>query len=203
MTFLVKKVFRTIQGEGHNAGRAAVFVRFAGCNMWDGTESGRTKGKADCSKWCDTDFRGGERLDLEVLIERIVSCWGKEGNRFVVFTGGEPALQLTEELLSSVRKLGFSAAVETNGSKALPMGVYWKTVSPKQTEIVVTKGHELKLIHPTLDPRSFEGLDFRYFYLQPKDDVNKEENTKSAIGYIKDNPKWRLSLQTHKIVGLP
>jgi len=198
MTYAVKEIFYTLQGEGHNAGRAAVFVRFTGCNLWSGREQDR---KSGCSKWCDTDFLGGRRYYLDDLVETI--CDVSEGCRFVVLTGGEPALQITAELISLLKRESFNIAVETNGTTQLPEGVYWRTVSPKKLPLVVTTGHELKLVYPTLDPAQFLGFDFQYFYLQPLDNEAKQSNTTAAIEYCKEHPAWRLSTQTHKIVGIP
>lgn len=201
--FKVKEVFLTLQGEGHNAGRRAVFVRFSGCNMWTGRDKDRAKGKAACSRWCDTDFYGGTSMSQDALLFSIKEAWGKHPNGFVVFTGGEPALQLTEEIIVEVRRMGFSAAVETNGSLPLPAGVYWRTISPKTENELACDGNELKLIYPTLPPEMFASLNFDYFYLQPLDDSRREENTARAIDYIKTHPQWRLSLQIHKTLGIP
>lgn len=201
MTFSVKDIFYTLQGEGHHSGRPAVFVRFAGCNGWSGREKDRENGPLPCSRWCDTDFVGGEKLSEDELVNRIASLM--HGCGFVVFTGGEPALQLTSELILRLSKSGIASAVETNGTVPLPEGVYWRTVSPKTPKPVVTSGNELKLIYPSFNPATFINLDFRYFYLQPLDSANIEQNTAEAIEYCMAHPQWRLSTQMHKTVGLP
>lgn len=201
--YRVKEVFATIQGEGANTGRVAVFVRFAGCNLWDGTEAGRTRGKAPCARWCDTDFIGGIEYDLDELIAIIVEKWtGGEGSRFVVFTGGEPSLQLNEALVSSVQRAGFYTAVETNGLRSIP-SVDWITVSPKTAKINV-RASEIKLVHPQgLDPHLFESAGVRALYLQPLDDAHRVDNLSACIAYCMAHPQWRLSTQAHKTWGIP
>ena len=209
MTYTVKEIFYTLQGEGGQAGRAAVFCRFAGCNLWSGREEDRTT--AVC-RFCDTDFVGteadGGRFDTpEALAERIAASWRGDGadRRFVVFTGGEPLLQLDDALLGAMHGHGFSCAVETNGTRAAPAGLDWICVSPKAgAPLALTHGHELKLVYPQegLDPQSLATLGFDHFWLQPMDGAARDENTQAAIAYCLAHPQWRLSVQTHKIVGV-
>lgn len=208
--YAVKEIFLTLQGEGANAGRAAVFCRFSGCNLWSGQEKDR--GDAVCS-FCDTDFvgtngpDGGSFARAEALAAAIESVWagGKE-NRFVVFTGGEPLLQLDDALIGAVHARGFDAAVETNGTLAPPLGLDWICVSPKAGAPLVAKsGSELKLVFPQQDlmPDDFSGLAFSHFWLQPMDGAARAANTAAAIAYCLDHPRWRLSLQTQKFIGMP
>lgn len=210
MTYSVKEIFATLQGEGFHSGRAAVFCRFAGCNLWTGRESQRA---AAVCQFCDTDFvgvdgpGGGRFSSPEALANAITTTWpGASDHRFVVFTGGEPLLQLDAELTAAVRAEGFTIAVETNGTQAVPAGVDWVCVSPKAgTDLVLQSGDELKLVFPQLDapPERFESLDFEHFYLQPMDGPARAENTSMAVKYCMSNPRWSLSLQTHKQIGIP
>ena len=210
MTYSVKEIFYTLQGEGANSGTPAVFCRFAGCNLWSGREEDRAT--AIC-KFCDTDFvgtdgvGGGKHATAEGLANAVLSAWpSKSTKKFVVFTGGEPALQLDHRLVDAVHDRGFRIAIETNGTIALPEGIDWVCVSPKAgTKIVVRKGNELKLVIPQKDwpPEQFENWAFEHFFLSPMDGPQRGENTKMAIAYCLDNPKWRLSLQTHKVIGIP
>ena len=196
----VKEVFFTIQGEGRNAGRPSVFCRFTGCNLWSGKEKDRSS--AIC-KFCDTDFLDGKNYEERQLHNKIVSSWGKrEGKKLVVFTGGEPGLQLTSTLIYSLQRDGFDVAVESNGSVKLPTGVYWKTISPKSgADLVETKGSELKVVWPQdLDMKFLQGLDFRHRYLQPMD--GHDGAVEKTIEFVMKNPAWKLSLQTHKIMGI-
>jgi 7-carboxy-7-deazaguanine synthase len=199
--YKVKEIFWTVQGEGFNAGTAAVFVRFAGCNQWSGKDEDRQKGFADCARWCDTDFVRGESLSHRGLTERIASFKGDAD--LVVFTGGEPSLQLTQELVDDVKAMGFRCAIETNGTGVLPVGC-WVTVSPKGGShwLRIKSGDELKLVYPQLGvmPSAVEGLSFDHFYLQPRD--NTRENTVACLDYIRANPRWRLSPQVHKYIGV-
>lgn len=201
--YYVNELFWTVQGEGANAGTPSIFVRFSGCNQWTGREEDRLKGFADCARWCDTHFEAGERMSANALMAQI-EAW-KEQARLVVFTGGEPGLQLTTELLDAVWALGLRSAVETNGTIELPRGVDWVTVSPKggKHPLVVRRGNELKLVYPQrgVQPGEVEGLEFEHFFLQPRD--NSMANTRACIEYIREHPKWRLSLQTHKFIGMP
>jgi 7-carboxy-7-deazaguanine synthase (Cx14CxxC type) len=211
LTYSVKEIFYTLQGEGAQAGRPAVFCRFSGCNLWTGRESDRST--AVC-QFCDTDFvgtdgeRGGKFADAAALADVIDSLWpSREApNRYVVFTGGEPLLQLDAALIDAMHARGFEIAIETNGTIAVPDGVDWICVSPKfGAELKVKKGSELKLVIPQLGQRlsDYEGLDFRHFFLQPMDGPQAEANTRLAIDTCKANPKWRLSLQTHKLLQIP
>jgi 7-carboxy-7-deazaguanine synthase len=210
VTYSVKEIFATLQGEGFHSGRAAVFCRFAGCNLWTGRESQRA---AAVCQFCDTDFvgvdgpGGGRFSSPEALANAITTTWsGADDHRFVVFTGGEPLLQLDAELTAAVRAEGFTIAVETNGTQAVPEGVDWVCVSPKAgADLVLQSGDELKLVFPQLDapPERFESLDFEHFYLQPMDGPARAENTNMAVKYCMSNPKWSLSLQTHKQIGIP
>lgn len=208
--YAVKEIFYTLQGEGANAGRAAVFCRFAGCNLWSGREADRER--AEC-RFCDTDFvgtdgeSGGKFRDAEMLAGAIAEAWqgGAEG-RFVVLTGGEPALQVDAALITALHRHGFAVAIETNGTLALPEGLDWICVSPKAgTEIRQRRGDELKLVYPQegLDPASLMGLDFPRRFLSPMDGPALAENTAAAVAYVKANPVWRLSVQTHKRIGIP
>jgi 7-carboxy-7-deazaguanine synthase (Cx14CxxC type) len=208
--YAVKEIFRSLQGEGANAGRAAVFCRFSGCNLWSGQENDRAG--AICH-FCDTDFvgvdgpGGGSFTGAEALATAIESVWaGGTTNRFVVFTGGEPLLQLDASLIGAVHARGFEAAVETNGTLTPPPGLDWICVSPKAGAPLVAKaGSELKLVFPQKDlpPDDLSGLAFSHFWLQPMDGCDLAANTASAIAYCLDHPRWRLSLQTHKFIGIP
>jgi 7-carboxy-7-deazaguanine synthase len=208
--YAVKEIFLTLQGEGAQAGRAAVFCRFSGCNLWSGQENDR--GRAVC-RFCDTDFvgtdgpDGGSFAGTEELASAIESVWaGSHTNRFVVFTGGEPLLQLDAALISAVHARGFDAAVETNGTLAPPPGLDWVCVSPKAgAPLVANSGSELKLVFPQqgLAPEDLSGLAFSHFWLQPMDGRDLAANTAAAIAYCLDHPRWRLSLQTHKFIGMP
>jgi 7-carboxy-7-deazaguanine synthase (Cx14CxxC type) len=208
--YAVKEIFLTLQGEGAQAGRAAVFCRFSGCNLWSGQEKDRAS--AICG-FCDTDFigmdgpGGGSFTDAEALASAIGRAWaGGKTNRFVVFTGGEPLLQLDQALIGAVHARGFEAAVETNGTLPPPPGLDWLCVSPKAGAPLVAKaGSELKLVFPQegLPPDDLSGLAFSHFWLQPMDGRDLAANTVAAIAYCLDHPRWRLSLQTHKFIGIP
>ena len=209
MTYAVKEIFYSLQGEGRHAGRPAVFCRFAGCNLWSGRE--RDRASADCN-FCDTDFvgvdgdGGGRFKDARSLATAIDQMWdGDGGKRFVVLTGGEPLLQVNDDLLSALHEFEFEIAVETNGSLAASNRIDWITVSPKgATPLVQTSGNELKLVFPQngVDPATFEKLAFDHFLLQPLDGPDREANTTAAIAYCLRHPRWRLSLQTHKFMGI-
>jgi 7-carboxy-7-deazaguanine synthase len=209
-TYAVKEIFATLQGEGAMVGRAAVFCRFAGCNLWSGREADRAE--ATC-RFCDTDFvgfdgeGGGKSWDAEGLAAAIARAWpGGESGRFVVFTGGEPLLQLDELLIARMHAVGFSVAVETNGTIVPPQGLDWICVSPKAgAPLVVGEGSELKLVYPQegLSPGDVADLDFAHFWLQPMDGPDRAENTAAAVAYCLRHPRWRLSLQTHKWIGIP
>ncbi len=211
MTYSVKEIFYTLQGEGTHAGRPAVFCRFSGCNLWTGRESDRAS--AVC-KFCDTDFvgtdgeLGGKFRDGESLAQVIDGLWpaGHAANKFVVFTGGEPLLQLDEALIESMHDHGFEIAIETNGTLPVPSGVDWICVSPKMgAELSVRKGNELKVVVPQEGQSltDYESLEFDHFYVQPMDGPDLERNTRLAIDICKANPKWKLSLQTHKLLQIP
>ena len=211
MSYAVKEIFYTLQGEGAQAGRAAVFCRFSGCNLWSGRESDR--GSAIC-KFCDTDFvdvngpGGGRFKSADDLAGAITEKWnrGSDERRFVVCTGGEPLLQLDGPLIEALHAKGFEIAVETNGTLAAPEGIDWICVSPKGGSALVQKsGHELKLVFPQADadPGQFEWLDFKNFFIQPMDGPDRARNTELAVRFCMEHPRWRLSLQTHKILGIP
>jgi 7-carboxy-7-deazaguanine synthase len=209
MTYTVKEIFYTLQGEGANSGKAAVFCRFSGCNLWTGREEDRSR--AVC-QFCDTDFvgvgpEGGRFATPESLASAVVRAWRGDDaeSRFVVCTGGEPLLQVDEELAVAFHAEGFTVAVETNGTREAPRGIDWICVSPKAGAPLVQKsGNELKLVfpQPAAMPPLFESLDFDHFFLQPMDGPSVEENTRLAVEYCMAHPRWRLSLQTHKTLGI-
>lgn len=211
MAYRVKEIFLTLQGEGGQAGRAAVFCRFSGCNLWSGREEDRES--AICS-FCDTDFvgtdgaNGGVFESAEDLAARIDTFWKREGTPLVVFTGGEPLLQLDDELIGALKERKFDIAVESNGSLAAPTGIDWLTVSPKAgAKLVQRSGTELKLVYPQrLNPEDLEQLEFELFYLSPlwaNDEATRKRNIDATIDYVRAHPKWRLTLQYHKIWGIP
>ncbi|MGW4580319.1 7-carboxy-7-deazaguanine synthase [Rhodococcus ruber] len=211
MAYKVKEIFYTLQGEGSHAGRPAVFCRFASCNLWTGRESDRHR--AIC-KFCDTDFvgtngpNGGKFSTAEDLASAVEAQWPSpdHANRMVVCTGGEPLLQLDESLTAALHNRGFYIAVETNGTQPVPSGVDWLCVSPKRgAELVVHAGDELKLVYPQDgdDPSEYENLDFGSFRLQPMDGDEARKNTAATVEYCLRNPRWQLSLQTHKYLGIP
>ena len=213
MTYSAKEIYYTLQGEGAQTGRPAVFLRFAGCNLWSGREKDRAS--AVC-KFCDTEFvgtdgpGGGKFVTADALADAVLSKWPESGVRskpYVVCTGGEPLLQLDEPAIDALHRCGFEIGIETNGTLRAPAGVDWICVSPKADATVVqTSGHELKLVYPQLEPEAqperFENLDFEHFFLQPLDDEHKDSNTQATIEYCLENPKWNLSLQTHKLLGI-
>lgn len=213
MSYAIKELFYTLQGEGANSGRPAVFCRFTGCNLWTGREDDRST--AIC-QFCDTDFvgmngPGGGRFDSAKDVARAVAAaWPKPpepGTRpLVVCTGGEPLLQLDAPAIRALHDAGFEVAVETNGTQPAPAGIDWICVSPKAgSELNLSSGHELKLVYPQpgAEPEQFEHLDFANFFLQPMDGEEREENTQRAVQYCLEHPFWRLSLQTHKFLGIP
>lgn len=210
MTYSVKEAYYTLQGEGAQTGRAAVFLRFAGCNLWSGFE--RDRAGAVC-KFCDTDFvgvdgpGGGKFTDANALADHVASMWkGRDGVPYVVCTGGEPLLQLDEDLIAAFHARGFEVAVETNGTIAAPASLDWICVSPKSTaELKQVSGNELKLVYPQADapPERFASLDFRNFFLQPMDGPDRKASQDACIAYCLAHPQWRLSLQTHKMTGMP
>jgi 7-carboxy-7-deazaguanine synthase (Cx14CxxC type) len=209
LSYTVKEIFYTLQGEGANTGRAAVFCRFSGCNLWSGREEDRSR--AVC-QFCDTDFvgtgpDGGRFATAEDLAEAVARAWRGEGDdaRFVVCTGGEPLLQLDEVLIDNLHEQGFIVAIETNGTRPAPNTIDWVCVSPKAgAELVQRSGDEIKLVYPQTgaSPEEFESLDFDHFFLQPMDGESTEENTRLAVEYCMTHPRWRLSVQTHKILGV-
>jgi 7-carboxy-7-deazaguanine synthase (Cx14CxxC type) len=210
MTYTVKELFKTLQGEGGQAGRTAVFCRFSGCNLWSGRESDRST--AIC-QFCDTDFvgtdgaGGGRFKTADELARRLADTWGPvRDHRLVVFTGGEPLLQLDGELIEAAHAQEFAIAIETNGTIVAPTDIDWICVSPKAgTEIRQTSGQELKLVYPQRGalPEEYEEFDFEHFFLQPMDGPCRQRNTELAVAYCLDHPRWRVSLQTHKLMGIP
>ena len=213
MTYSVKEIYFTLQGEGAQTGRAAVFLRFSGCNLWSGREQHRAE--AVC-KFCDTDFvgtdgpGGGKFASAESLAEAITNAWPEKAvasPKYVVCTGGEPLLQLDTVAIDALHEADFEIGVETNGTVAAPDGIDWLCVSPKANAPVVQRlGSELKLVYPqnedAAQPCEFADLDFEYFFLQPCDDENLQANTRAAVDYCLQHPQWRLSVQTHKILGI-
>jgi 7-carboxy-7-deazaguanine synthase (Cx14CxxC type) len=209
MSYAAKEIFYTLQGEGVHTGRAAVFCRFAGCNLWSGREADRAT--AVC-QFCDTDFvgtdgdGGGSFATADELAAVVAAKWpkGDAGKRFVVCTGGEPLLQMDAALIDALHKQNFIIAIETNGTIAVPEGIDWVCVSPKSgADLVVTRGDELKVVYPQeTDPRTYENLSFEHFFIQPMDGANAKESLAASIRFCAENPRWRLSLQTHKLIGI-
>ncbi|GAO78129.1 7-carboxy-7-deazaguanine synthase [Sphingopyxis sp. C-1] len=209
MSYAVKEIFKTLQGEGAQSGRAAVFCRFSGCNLWSGREQDRA---SSVCRFCDTDFvgidgtGGGRFADAAALVEAVEEAWG-EGSvgRYIVLTGGEPLLQVDDALVEALHERGFEIGVETNGTQAAPAGIDWICVSPKADAVLRLKGgDEIKLVYPqaTARPEQFEHLDFTHFFLQPMDAPEAADNLAATIAYCTDNPRWRLSLQSHKMIGI-
>ena len=210
MTYSVKEIYYTLQGEGAQTGRAAVFCRFTGCNLWSGREEDRAQ--AVCA-FCDTDFvgtdgpGGGKFVTAQALAEAVSGHWPSPAteSRLVVCTGGEPLLQLDEALVEAFHALGFEVAVETNGTQPAPRGLDWVCVSPKaDAKVTLTRGNELKLVYPQPQamPDRFEHLDFEHFFIQPMDGPEAAANTRAVVDYCKRHPRWRISLQTHKLLGI-
>ena len=206
--YTVKEIFYTLQGEGYNAGKAAIFCRFTGCNLWNGKEKDRKK--SVCS-FCDTDFLGtdgalGGQYSLENLVYKITKLWPQyKKNKFVVFTGGEPLLQLDQLLIDRLKNNNFKVAVETNGTILPPLRIDWICVSPKaKSNFILKKANEIKIVYPqeNLDPKKYEKLNFDHFYIQPLYNKNLKENNKKAIEFILNNPSWKLSVQSHKYIGV-
>ena len=209
MTYSVKEIYYTLQGEGAQTGRAAVFLRFAGCNLWSGLERDRTD--AVC-KFCDTEFvgtdgpGGGKFATASELAAAVVKTWPGGGRPYVVCTGGEPLLQLDEAAIAALHAKGFEIGVETNGTQPAPAGIDWTCVSPKaDAALVLRSGDELKLIYPQAgaEPERYTDLRFTHFFLQPMDNPDRDANTRAAVRYCQAHPQWRLSLQTHKLLGIP
>ena len=210
MKYSVKEIYYTLQGEGYHTGRPAVFIRFSGCNLWTGHEKDRSG--AICN-WCDTDFVGtnginGGRFSAEEITNIINSLW--KGNvqtePYVICTGGEPLLQMDESLIKAIHKAGFEIGLETNGTMIPPDGIDWICVSPKaNADLVLKNGNELKVVYPQcgMNPRMHEKLKFDHFYIQPMDGIDQKDNIKRSEKFVLDHPKWKLSLQTHKILGIP
>jgi len=209
VSYAVKEIFLTLQGEGAHAGRAAVFCRFSGCNLWSGREEDRA---AAVCRFCDTDFvsmdgtLGGRYATADELADTVAAQWaGTAGNRYVVLTGGEPLLQVDKAFVDALHARGFEIGIETNGTIAPPDGIDWLCVSPKAAaNLLVRKGHELKLVYPQAEnrPEDFAGLAFERFSLQPMDGPDVADNTARAIAYCLQHPQWRLSVQTHKTLGI-
>lgn len=215
MAYAVKEIFLTLQGEGFHTGRAAVFCRFAGCNLWSGREPDRAKGTGGCARWCDTDFvgtdgvNGGRFGTAEELAEVIARAWSPRapgGTPYVVCTGGEPLLQLDEPLVDALHARGFEVAIETNGTLRPPRGVDWVCVSPKDGgALLLTAGDELKLVYPQdhARPEALASLEFKHFFLQPMDGPDRAANHARVARYCMEHPRWRMSVQTHKLIGIP
>lgn len=209
MSYAVKEIFKTLQGEGAQMGRAAVFCRFAGCNLWSGREVDRA---TSVCAFCDTDFvgmdgtKGGRFADADELADAIAVEWaGPSDNRYVVLTGGEPLLQVDDALVAALHERGFEIGVETNGTQPAPAGLDWICVSPQaDADLVLQSGHELKLVYPqeAALPNRFEHLSFDHFFLQPMDSPTAAANLEATIAYCTENPRWRLSLQSHKMIGI-
>ena len=210
MKYSVKEIYYTLQGEGYHTGRPAVFIRFSGCNLWTGHEKDRSG--AICN-WCDTDFVGtnginGGKFSAEEITNIINSLWNVnvQTEPYVVCTGGEPLLKMDESLLKAIHKAGFEIGLETNGTMIPPDGVDWICVSPKaNADLVLKNGNELKVVYPQcgMNPRMHEKLKFDHFYIQPMDGIDQKNNIKRSEKFVLDHPKWKLSLQTHKILGIP
>ena len=209
MTYRIKEIFFTQQGEGKNTGKDFIFVRFSGCNLWSGKEKNRAS--AICS-FCDTDFYGTDGINggkylAKDLIEKIKSLWISADSQIrVVLTGGEPLLQVDKGLINALKTENIYIAVETNGTLEAPDGIDWICMSPKaNTEIKLRKGSEVKVVYPqkNLNPDNFNVLDFKNFYIQPMDGIDQKDNIKRSEKFVLDHPKWKLSLQTHKILGIP
>lgn len=210
MKYSVKEIYYTLQGEGYHTGRPAVFIRFSGCNLWTGHEKDRSGAICD---WCDTDFVGtnginGGKFSIKEIINIINSLWKDNvlTKPYVVCTGGEPLLQMDEALIKAIHKAGFEIGLETNGTMIPPDGIDWICVSPKaNADLILKNGNELKVVYPQcgMNPRVHEKLKFDHFYIQPMDGINQTENIKRSEKFVLDHPKWKLSLQTHKILGIP
>ena len=208
--YSVKEIYYTLQGEGFYTGRPSVFLRFTGCNLWSGKEKDRKKAICD---WCDTDFigndgiNGGKYLGSEI-VKIIKTLWPKkeQSKPYIVFTGGEPLIQLDNELIERVHNAGFEIGVETNGTMTPPSGIDWICVSPKaRSNFILKKGNELKVVFPQYEfnPLDHENLEFEHFFIQPMDGLNQKENIRKSEDFVLKYPRWKLSIQTHKILGIP
>ena len=208
--YRIKEIYFTLQGEGFHTGRPSIFVRFSGCNLWSGIEEDRNT--ALCN-WCDTDFvgtdgRNGGKYSVNQIAKILLGLWpsNNPSDPYVVCTGGEPLLQLDEKLINKFHTIGFEIGIETNGTVSPPKNIDWVCVSPKaKTDIVITKGNELKIVYPQcgINPRMYEDLDFEHFFIQPMDGKDQREAIKKSEKFVMKHPLWKLSLQTHKIMGLP
>lgn len=208
--YSIKEIYFTYQGEGFHTGRPSVFCRFSGCNLWSGHEKDR---KSAICNWCDTDFIGndgvnGGKYSKNQLVNIIKRNWPRKQYKpkYIVFTGGEPLLQLDQKLIDSIHSIGFEIGVETNGTVLPPKGIDWICVSPKaNSEFLLKRGDELKIVYPqkNIDPLDFESFEFNHFFIQPMDNANQELNIKKAEKFIRKNPKWKISYQTHKLIGIP
>lgn len=208
--YKIKEIFLTKQGEGFHTGRPAIFIRFTGCNLWSGLEVDRKK--AICN-WCDTEFVGtdgvnGGQYSINDVLKIVSNLWPyqNEEEPYVVCTGGEPLLQLDQEFVDEIHNIGFKISIETNGTKLPPNKIDWICVSPKKnTKIILTKGDELKFVYPQIgfNPLKFEGYDFKHFFIQPMDNKDYNKNKYNSEKFVKENPHWKISLQTHKILGFP
>jgi 7-carboxy-7-deazaguanine synthase len=208
--YKIKEIFLTKQGEGYHTGRPSVFLRFSGCNLWSGLEKDRVQ--AICN-WCDTDFVGingvnGGNYDIKEILDIISNLWPSDSNSepFLVCTGGEPLLQLDQNFVDEIHKIGFKISIETNGTKLPPNEIDWICVSPKKdTTTTLKTGNELKFVYPqkNFEPTQFENYGFKHFFIQPMDNSDYEKNKKLSETFVEENPKWKLSLQTHKILGFP
>lgn len=207
--YKIKEMFRTLQGEGFNTGRAAVFIRFTGCNLWSGREEDRGEGAGSCSRWCDTDFRGGMTYETPRLVaDAAARVWGPgSAERFVVLTGGEPGLQVDAPLIDVLHSAGFKIAIETNGTMSLPTSIDWVTFSPKAGSVpTLHDADEVKIVwpQPGIDIDDYTNHDgFRHRYVSPLDGPDWADNVRVCVEFVKQNPTWRLSLQTHKLIGIP
>jgi len=208
--YKIKEIYFTLQGEGFHTGRSSIFIRFSGCNLWSGNEKDRDK--AICN-WCDTDFVGtdgpnGGKYSVNQIQDTLLKLWPNNNldKPYVICTGGEPLLQLDNKLIKGIHDIGFEIGLETNGSLLPPPGIDWVCVSPKaNTNLILKKGNELKFVYPQnkINPKKYEKLNFDYFFIQPMDGINQKENIKKSKKFIMKNPQWGLSLQTHKIIGIP
>ena len=208
--YTIKEIYYTLQGEGYHTGRPAIFIRFSGCNLWSGKEKDRKK--AICN-WCDTDFLGtngtnGGKYSAKNIKKKILDLWplNVESLPYVILTGGEPLLQIDDKLVRNIHEAGFEIGLETNGTLNPPDGIDWICVSPKaNTDLILLKGNELKVVYPQsgINPRIYEKLQFEHFFIQPMDGTDQQKTTKKSKDFVMKNPVWKLSIQTHKILGIP